>query len=151
MTSRTAIHMRPAESGVEVEGQGAPVDASTEASSATADWSLVREIGIEYAEPAQDPGELPLRHPVLIEPAGGGRHLIVDEIGLEKARTVRIECRTFVVDDCSRILFDSHALGVEDGYGCSWCRAIAAFGASRREMRTCGRRPSRTGRPPAAP
>jgi len=109
--------MRPAESGV--EGQGAPVDASTEASSATADWSLVREIGIEYAEPAQDPGELPLRHPVLIEPAGGGRHLIVDELGLEKARTVRIECRTFVVDDCSRILFDSHALGVEDGYGCS--------------------------------
>ena len=82
-------------------------------------WSLVREIGIEYADPAQESGEVLLRHPVLIEPAGAHRHLIVDEIGLEKARTVRIECRTLVVDDRSRILFDSHAFGFEDGYGCS--------------------------------
>jgi len=86
---------------------------------ASCGWSLVREIGIEYAEAAQEPGELALRHPVLIEPAGAHRHLIVDEIGLEKARTVRIECRTLVVDDRSRILFDSHAHGFEDAYGCS--------------------------------
>jgi DNA-binding beta-propeller fold protein YncE len=111
--SQSAIEMRASEEMRRSEGREGPLlDASS-------GWSLVREIGIEYAEPAQDRGELALCHPVLIEPAGAHRHLIVDEIGLEKARTVRIECRTLVVDDRSRILFDSHAFGVEDGYGCS--------------------------------
>lgn len=86
---------------------------------AAAGWSLIREIGIEFAERAPERADVPLRHPVRIEPAGERRHLIVDEIGLEKARTVRIECRTLVVDDRSRILFDSHGLGIEDGTGCS--------------------------------
>jgi len=117
VTSHSAIELRRSEAmrhtGSAAEGR----DGSETGPSS--DWSLVGEIGVEYADPAQDAGEVLLRHPVLIEPAGEGRKLIVDEIGLEKARTVRIECRTLVVDDASRVLFDSHALGIEDGYGCS--------------------------------
>jgi hypothetical protein len=81
-------------------------------------WSVLREIGIEYEQSSRERGSLELQHPVLIEPAGHDRHLIVDELGLEKNRTVRIECRTLVVDDHARILFDSNALGIDDGYGC---------------------------------
>jgi hypothetical protein len=80
---------------------------------------VVREIGIEYAEERQHDDGLRLQHPVSIERLGNHRHLIVDELGLEKSRTVQIECRTLVVDDDSQICFDSNALGVEDGFGCS--------------------------------
>jgi len=82
-------------------------------------WSVVREIGIDYAAERQRAVDLCLQHPVSIERLGDRRHLIVDELGLEKSRTVQIECRTLVVDDDSRILFDSTALGVEDGFGCA--------------------------------
>jgi hypothetical protein len=83
------------------------------------EWSVVREIGIEYAGKRQLAGDLALRHPVSIERLGADRHLIVDELGLEKSRTVQIECRTLVVDDDSQICFDSTALGVDDGFGCA--------------------------------
>ncbi len=83
------------------------------------EWSVLREIGIEYAGKRQQEGDLRLQHPVSIERLGADRHLIVDELGLEKSRTVQIECRTLVVDDDSQICFDSNALGVEDGYGCA--------------------------------
>lgn len=113
VTSQSAIETRRIdEMRRSEEGEASGLDA-------TSGWSLVREIGIGYPQHAQDHAEPSLRHPVLVEPAGAHRHLIVDELGLEKARTVRIECRTLVVDDRSRILFDSHAFGVEDGYGCS--------------------------------
>jgi hypothetical protein len=80
---------------------------------------VVREIGIEYAAKRQHDDDLRLQHPVSIERLGAHRHLIVDELGFEKSRTVQIECRTLVVDDDSQILFDSTALGVDDGFGCS--------------------------------
>ena len=83
------------------------------------EWSVVREIGIEYAGRTQLGDDLQLRHPVSIERLGAHRHLIVDELGLEKSRTVQIECRTLVVDDDSQICFDSTALGVNDGFGCA--------------------------------
>lgn len=82
-------------------------------------WSVVREIGIEYAGKRQHDDDLRLQHPVSIERLGPHRHLIVDELGLEKSRTVQIECRTLVVDDDSQICFDSNALGVDDGLGCA--------------------------------
>ena len=96
MTSQSALEIRRSHTGGEAQRGGRGDGAGPDAASG---WSLVREIGIEYAEPAHDRAEPRLQHPVLIEPAGARRHLIVDEIGLEKARTVRIECRTLVVDD----------------------------------------------------
>ena len=82
------------------------------------EWTVVREIGIEYAPATQTTGTLDLRAPALVEAVGAGRCLIVDELGLEKNRTVRIECRTLLLDDRSRVLFDSQVLGIDDGYGC---------------------------------
>lgn len=83
------------------------------------EWSVVREIGLAYEPSVPDANGLRLAQPVLIEPLSRAAYLIVDELGIEKNRTVRFECRTLVVDTEGTTLYDSNAAGIHDGFGCA--------------------------------
>jgi sugar lactone lactonase YvrE len=80
---------------------------------------MVREIGLAYERHAPVADEPRLAHPVLIEPLGDAAYVIVDELGIEKNRTVRFECRTLLVDGEGTTLYDSNAKGIYDGFGCA--------------------------------
>ncbi len=83
-------------------------------------WSLLREIGIDYVDPAASAADtLGLRYPVFAERADDGTTVIVDETGLSKNLTVLTECRTVRVDAAGRAVWDSIAAGIHDGYGCA--------------------------------
>jgi sugar lactone lactonase YvrE len=80
---------------------------------------VVREIGLVYdaSEPRGD--GLRLAQPALVERLGDAGYLIVDELGIEKNRSFRFECRTLLVDRAGTILYDSNASGIGDGFGCA--------------------------------
>lgn len=79
-------------------------------------WTLVREIGIDYA-PDDSRGAEALSHPVFAERCPDGHRLIVDELGIEKALPVRHECRTLLVQADGRPVFDTRDWGFPDAYG----------------------------------
>jgi hypothetical protein len=83
---------------------------------ATTNWSLQREIGIDY--PQGQSADRELFYPVSAEQAEDGSVLIVDETSLHKNLTELLECRTILVDAAGSIVFDTHELGISDGYGC---------------------------------
>jgi hypothetical protein len=93
-------------------------DAATN-SEGPSSWSVVREIGLAYGPTAPDANGLQLAQPALIEPMGEAGHLIVDELGIEKNRTVRFECRTVLLDADGATVYDSNANGIHDGFGCA--------------------------------
>jgi sugar lactone lactonase YvrE len=80
---------------------------------------VVREIGLVYEPSGPDANGLRLAQPALIEPLSDTAYVIVDELGIEKNRTVRFECRTLVVDAEGTTLYDSNACGIHDGFGCA--------------------------------
>jgi DNA-binding beta-propeller fold protein YncE len=92
-----------------------PPDSAEKSSS----WSVVREIGLAYEPTAADANGLTLAQPAFIGSLGDGGYVIVDELGLEKNRTVRFECRTLLVDAVGTTLYDSNANGIHDGFGCA--------------------------------
>lgn len=68
-----------------------------------------------------------LHHPIHAERAPDGTYLIVDELGREKQVPFSFGCRTLRVDAGGRLLYDSLAHGIDDGYGClmdDGCMAI---------------------------
>ena len=82
-----------------------------------AGWRLVRELGIEYASPAPAGDDLGLECPVALQ-REGGFHLIVDERATENSVPATIECRTLLLDDARKVVWDSTLQGIHDGYGC---------------------------------
>lgn len=84
-------------------------------------WRVAREFGLKYG-PAPPSDGLELSCPTLIEPAGDGQFLVVDELAVEKCVPIRIECRTLLVDRSGRVAFDSRQRGMTDAYG----RALGA-------------------------
>ena len=81
-------------------------------------WSLISEIGLEYAPSGGPSGDVQLSYPAVAERGKDGRYLIVDEIGLEKSVNSRVECRTLLVDADHSIIYDTASQGIDDGYGC---------------------------------
>ena len=80
-------------------------------------WQVVRELGIDYA-PARDPSGTALQYPIVAERAADGSTLIVDKLGIEKALPFWLEYRTLRVAADGHVVYDSHAHGIHDGYGC---------------------------------
>lgn len=80
-------------------------------------WQIVRELGVHYAPPAAPPA-VALEYPLLAERAADGSTLIVDKIGTDKALPFWLEYRTLRVARDGHVLYDSHAHGIRDGYGC---------------------------------
>jgi sugar lactone lactonase YvrE len=80
-------------------------------------WTLIKELGIDYApvEPARN-GER-LRYPAFAERGDDGTYMIIDELGQEKVVPIRAECRTLQVNNDGKALFDSSGAGFEDAYG----------------------------------
>ncbi len=81
-------------------------------------WSVVQELGIEYAPQVDAPQSRPLLFPVYTAQASDGSYLIVDEVCAEKPIPIRLEYRTIRVDSGGQVVFDTHQMGIEDGYGC---------------------------------
>ena len=109
-------------------------------------WQVVRELGVSYRAPGERTGEV-LKYPVVAERAADGSTLIVDKLGIDKALPFWLEYRTLRVAPDGRTLFDSHAHGIHDGYGClTRDGGIALLRVSRWELLLFSRegRPVRT-------
>lgn len=81
-------------------------------------WSVVAELGIEYAPQLDAPDAPRLQCPVYAAQARDGTYLIVDELCAEKPVPFRLEYRTIRVDAKGQIVDDKMQQGIEDGYGC---------------------------------
>lgn len=80
-------------------------------------WSLIEEIGIEYAAPeAARPGEK-LQLPATAAKASDGSYMIVDELDYALPKGEHTQCRTIRVSSDGRVLYDSRSNGINDGYG----------------------------------
>ncbi len=84
----------------------------------TMNWSVVEELGIEYAPHLDTRDAQRLQSPIYAAQASDGTYLIVDEVCAEKPIPIRLEYRTIRVDAHGQLLFDTAELGIEDGYGC---------------------------------
>jgi hypothetical protein len=80
-------------------------------------WQVAREIGVSYARPRRTEN-LPLQYPILAQRAADGSTLIVDKLGIEKSLPFWLEYRTLRVAADGHVIYDSHAHGIHDGYGC---------------------------------
>jgi hypothetical protein len=80
-------------------------------------WRVVHELGIAYASAGRDTAT-ELNYPILAERASDGSTLIVDKLGIEKSLPFWMEYRTLRVARDGRVLYDSQARGITDGYGC---------------------------------
>ena len=89
-------------------------------------WSLVNERGIDFAAPPLT-SEPRLCSPSFAERGEDGSYLIVDELGIEKQVPFRFECRTIRVDAARNVLFDTSALGINDGAGCLMSEGFVAI------------------------
>lgn len=81
-------------------------------------WSLIHESGLDYAPTGPGQATETLAYPALVEPHADGTLLIVDELFFGKYVSITAECRTIRVDRSGRLMYDSHADGIHDGYGC---------------------------------
>ncbi len=79
-------------------------------------WELIREVGIEYASLPEARRQQQLCCPSYAARATDGTYVIAEEWFLPVPYC--FECRTRRVDTNHRILFDSTAIGIDDGYGC---------------------------------
>jgi hypothetical protein len=80
-------------------------------------WLVTRELGVRYA-PSRESAGTTLKYPILAERGADGSTLIVDKGGIEKSLPFWLEYRTLRVAPDGRVLYDSHAHGIHDGYGC---------------------------------
>jgi NHL repeat-containing protein len=80
-------------------------------------WHVTREMGVRYASP-RNSASTALQYPILAERGADGSTLIVDKLGIEKSLPFWMEYRTLRVAPDGRVLYDSHAHGIQDGYGC---------------------------------
>lgn len=87
------------------------------AQSGRMNWQVVRELGVVYRSPQPSAGPA-LHHPIVAERAADGSTLIVDKLGIEKALPFWLEYRTLRIAADGAVVFDSHAIGIHDGYGC---------------------------------
>ncbi|MDH3718557.1 MAG: hypothetical protein OES79_10600, partial [Planctomycetota bacterium] len=81
-------------------------------------WSLIREIGLDYAPGTEGEAGRRLRLPSFATRADDGKYWIVDELGVDKLVPYRFECRTICVNEDHEILYDTMQHGIHDGYGC---------------------------------
>jgi hypothetical protein len=81
-------------------------------------WELIREDGIEYASLPETRRRQQLCLPSYAAQAADGTYVIAEERNIEKQVPFRFECRTLRVDANHQILFDSEAIGIDDGFGC---------------------------------
>ncbi len=81
-------------------------------------WSLVSEFGIDYAAPTQAGEGEAFTYPALVERGADNTYLIVDELFFDKYVSITAECRTIRSDERGKLLYDSAAAGIHDGYGC---------------------------------
>lgn len=86
-------------------------------SSGSTGWRVVQELGITYASEGRDTAT-ELKYPILAERAPDGSTLIVDKLGIEKSLPFWMEYRTLRIAHDGRVLYDSRAQGITDGYGC---------------------------------
>ena len=80
-------------------------------------WHVTHELGVDYA-PAREFAGTTLQYPILAERGTDGSTLIVDKLGIQKALPFWLEYRTLRVAPDGRVIYDSHAHGIHDGYGC---------------------------------
>jgi len=80
-------------------------------------WHVTRELGVAYAS-ARTSASNALKYPILAERGVDGSTLIVDKLGIEKSLPFWLEYRTLRVASDGRVIYDSHAHGIHDGYGC---------------------------------
>jgi hypothetical protein len=80
-------------------------------------WRVMRELGVRYATPCE-PAAIALQYPIRAERAADGSTLIVDKLSIEKSLPFWLEYRTLRIAPDGRVLYDSHAHGIHDGYGC---------------------------------
>lgn len=80
-------------------------------------WVLVREVGLDYAEPAHRPDRMALLCPVAVERVPGVGNLIVDDLSAD-GDPLRMQCRTLLLSFEGKAIFDSQARGIDDAYGC---------------------------------
>lgn len=79
-------------------------------------WRVKSEAGLVYP-PAPFSSSEQLQYPILAEPAGPDRFLIVDELAVDRGVPVRIECRTLLVERSHHISFDHLRPGRLGAYG----------------------------------
>ncbi len=82
-------------------------------------WSLIEEIGLEYAPTNGISPRRELRLPVSATRALDGSTLIVDERSPDKCVPVRTEFRTLRVNPAGHVVSDTAAMGIDDAYGCA--------------------------------
>lgn len=80
-------------------------------------WHVTRELGVGYAT-SREPVATALKYPILAERGADGSTLIVDKLGIEKSLPFWLEYRTLRVASDGTVVYDSHAHGIHDGYGC---------------------------------
>jgi hypothetical protein len=80
-------------------------------------WHVTRELGVDYAS-ARQSASTTLQYPILAERGADGSTLIVDKLGTEKSLPFWLEYRTLRIAPDGRAIYDSHAHGIHDGYGC---------------------------------
>jgi sugar lactone lactonase YvrE len=80
-------------------------------------WQVTRELGVDYASPRRSASPA-LKYPIVAERGADGSTLIVDKLGIEKSLPFWLEYRTLRVASDGRVIYDSHAHGIHDGYGC---------------------------------
>ncbi len=81
-------------------------------------WKLIREAGIQYASMPEARRSERLCLPSYAARAPDGTYVIAEGLGVEKMVPFRFECRTLRVDADHHTLFDSTAIGIDDGFGC---------------------------------
>ena len=81
-------------------------------------WELIREDGIEYTSLPEVRRHQQLCFPTYAARAADGTYVIAEERNIEKQVPFRFECRTLRVDANHQVLFDSTAIGIDDGFGC---------------------------------
>lgn len=90
-------------------------------------WSLVNEIGIEYAPLSPERSHERLCFPIYAERAADGTYLIVDELAQEKGVPMRTEFRTIRVAADRSVIYDSMERGIDDGFGCLTADGLTAL------------------------
>jgi hypothetical protein len=81
-------------------------------------WDLIREEGIDYVSLPESRRQQQLCLPTYAARAADGTYVIAEARNTEKHVPFRFECRTLRVDIDHQVLFDSTAIGIEDGFGC---------------------------------
>lgn len=81
-------------------------------------WSVVNVLGMEFGSNSGPVCELQLHFPMFAMKHHDGTYLIVENLAREKSIPFTFEYRTIRVNADRKVLYDTLANGIEDGFGC---------------------------------